>query len=157
MRVMRGAEELSSLVACRANRVNVTRCAAAERGPSGTDGPTVAIVEQKLPFALLDFETQRDQRRVVGRALAQIDEIKWIPIRRVGQVGGRWEVCVAGQLARSGGQRTEDGMLTDAAKPVLRVAKIPLAAMHDAVPKAAVGVVDRLTDLVRLVEEVVAQ
>ena len=61
------------------------------------------------------------------------------------------------QRPRAQAQRFMDRMRADPPKPVLGVGIVALAPVHDAMPVAALAPVQRLTDPVRFIEEVMVE
>lgn len=75
-------------------------------------------------------------RRLAHRLAALVNEVEWIVVILIGEFG----------------QIFENGMRSDTAEPVFRIAKIAFAAVHDAMPKTTFWRLDALADRVALVE-----
>ena len=61
------------------------------------------------------------------------------------------------QAGLAGPETIENWMLAHAAKPILGIGEIAFATMHDSVPIAAIGCLDRLTQRVRVIQKIVQQ
>ena len=131
----------------------------AEAPRHGSAGPAHAPVEQRPPLGLLNGHCDGMAgvvRRRMDR-LAQIDEGKRVP---AGPGQGE-QLPVRRLIARDGvhldRQRVVQPMPADAAVPVLRIRKIPLAAVHDRVPPGSFRRRDPLAQGVALGQEIVPQ
>jgi hypothetical protein len=126
-------------------------------GRSGPNGLAITVVEEELPFDLSNVAGElAGGRFATGNGLAQVDEGERVPIggSEMGRCAFR---LLFNKLSSLLAEWTEHGMLPDAMEPVFRVAVVGLAAVHDAVPVAAIGGANVLADAVRLVQKVMSQ
>ena len=85
--------------------------------------------------------------------LAQVDERKRVPIRRIAQkVGRNIYIELLRQIPGCVIQPLENGMSANASKPVLGIGEIRFSSMHNAMPVAAGGGMQLLTDRMRMVQ-----
>src|SRR5262249_38043437 len=116
----------------------------------------VAIVEQDPPLLPLNLSAERFAGRPASQAgFATVGNVEGLAGRRGCEELRRWmQLGSRSKFSRGGADRVEDRMVADAAEPVFGVGEVRLSAVHQAVPVAAGGGVDRLADLMRLVEKV---
>src|SRR5947208_2646799 len=102
-----------------------------------------AILEQQLPFGALDLDGAafRLRSRLLARLLAQVDEGEGVPSRAE----------TDSDASRAPAERWKYRVRSHSAEPVCRVAGVGFLAVYDAVPVTALGGINVLGDLMRLV------
>ena len=88
-----------------------------------SNGFPIAIVEQQLPFALLNPAAEEMAGRTVfSECLAEINEGKRVPCGLpFEKLGGLGQCFGSRQLRRGHAERFEDRVIAEVAKPVFRI------------------------------------
>jgi hypothetical protein len=126
---------------------------------SASNRLSIAIIEQNPPLGQLDVAAERLRRdSTEASGFAQVDEGERIPIplgrEEFGLGQGRRG---SGEFTCSFGHLWENWMVPKASKPILAVPGIRLPAMEDAMPVAAAGRQDFLTEVMAFLQEIVIQ